>query len=86
MSKFEITPEMEKLLVEGYQREIKWFKNHGIDYHIHVNNKTGQATPAHKAWVKVCEDEHEMSGASGSLNFPLSRKMFILGYLKASLK
>jgi hypothetical protein len=81
-----ITPELAKQLEESYLREIEWFKNHGIDYHVDVNDKTGQATPAHRAWVKSCEHEHKVNGYSGSMNFPLSRKMFILGYLKSRNK
>ncbi len=80
----QITPEMMKSLEEAKVRECEFWARHGVSDEGHV---TGQATPAHRAWVKAVEHEYKLMGKEVRvhLDTPIARKAFIIGY-RAALK
>lgn len=74
-----------KTLDEAKAREVEFFKRYGFS-HEEANSKQGQASEAHMAWVKVCENEYKKVADSPSrlsCDSPMARKMFVLGYLIA---
>lgn len=77
-----ITPEMMKSLEEAKARECEFWERHGVSDEGH---RTGQATPAHRAWVKAVEHEYRLMGKEVRvhLDTPIARKAFILGYRAA---
>lgn len=80
----EFSPEVLRALESAHLREVEFFRRHGIDYQL-VDNKSGKATPAWRAWVLAVENEHRTAGANGKtfLDCPLGRKAFILGFIRA---
>ncbi len=60
-------------LEDAKKKEDQWFSLHGFP-NYQTADETGQAHPAHRAWVEVCQSASERS--------PMARKMFVLGWLK----
>lgn len=67
------------LLLESMKREQEFWDRHDISSE---GDKSGKASPAHRAWVKAVELEYELMGRDSRvhLDTPLARKAFILGY------
>lgn len=80
----QITPEMEKVMIEAIERQKAFFNRHDISDED-ATRTTGIATPAHRAWVKAVEREYGLMGKEVRvhLDTPLARKAFILGYRMA---
>lgn len=74
-----ITPEMEKAVAEAKLKEDAFFARHGFpDYS--TSDVLGNTHPAHKEWVTIVERE------GSAFDSPMSRKMFVLGWLRAGVR
>jgi hypothetical protein len=72
-----------KTLIEATEREFAFWDRHDISSEKDTS-KTGQATPAHRAWVQAVGLEYGLmppeSHGRCHLDTPIARKAFILGF------
>jgi len=72
---------MEQTLLEAVKREDEFFDRHQCSNEKEAR-LTGQASPAHQAWVRAVEREYILMGKEVRvhLDTPIARKVFILGF------